>query len=629
LTHRMRRVTIAAVGALALGGGFAFFAAQAPASVAPGGVEEFSFPSLNDYPRGGITAGSDGNIWFTESSAAAGQIGRISPDGLVTEYPILTAKPATKELPEYSYPEGIAQGPDGVLWFTDDGTNSEGEYLIGRVTLKSGEAPQIKEFPIPPKGSYPREIAEGPEGNMWFTDISSGSGVIGRITSAGAVTLYPIPTEKPAINEPEYSYPEGIAQGPNGYMWFTDAGTNDEGKSFIGRINTSTGKVEEFLVPTKNSYPHGIARSSNGNMWFTESPEVSQVGQITSAGVISEFPASTSNAPGGIALGPDGNMWFTEGYEANAVGRITGSGEVKAFPIPTRGSNPQGIARGPEGDMWFIEQNPIEVTPTPGVFYHVGRLATPFLPVSTSPPAISGTPTQGQALSTSQGSWSNGPGAFAYQWQDCDASGNNCANLAGENGVTHFLTAGDVGHTLRVVVSASNVAGSASAVSAPTAVVAAPPLPPPPPRALSRVEASMTWTFGWSRKYTVVESLIVHGVPAGGHVEVVCRGHGCPFAHDRTATVASSHSCHGSKCKSKSKSKSKSKPKPKHTGPEISLTGLFKGHHLGVGASISVSVVKSGWVGKSFVFTARSNRAPRVQIDCLAPGSTSHPGDGC
>jgi streptogramin lyase len=622
LTHRMRRGAVAAVGALALGGSLAF-AAQAPAGAPPGGVEEFSFPSPSEYPRGGIAAGSDGNVWFTESASAAGQIGRISPDGLVTDYPIPTEAKSTKE-PEYSYPEGIAQGPNGILWFTDDGTNSESEYLIGRISTSTGK---IEEFPIPPKDSYPHQIAEGSEGDMWFTVVSAGAGMIGRITSAGAVTLYPIPTEKSSTKEPEYSYPEGIAQGTDGYMWFTDAGTNDEDKSFIGRINTSTDKVEEFLVQTKNSYPHGIARATNGSIWFTESPEVSKVGEVSPAGAISEFSVpSTSNAPDGIASGPDGNMWFTEGFEANAIGRITPSGAVvKAFPIPTRGSNPAAIVQGPEGDMWFIEQGPTEVPPTPGTFYHVGRLITPFLPASTAPPAISGTPTQGQALTASQGSWTNGPGAFTYQWEDCDASGNNCSNLSGETGVTHYLTAGDVGHTLRVVVSASNIAGSAQAESAPSAVVAAPPPPPPPPAVRPRVESSMTWTFGWTRKYTVVQSLLVHGVPAGGHVEVTCHGRGCPFAHHHTATVASHGSCHGSKCKAKSKHKSK----PKHSGPEVSLTGLFKGRHLSVGASISVSVVKSGWIGKSFVFTVRAGRTPHVQIDCLAPGSTSHPGHGC
>ena len=35
-------------------------------------------------PLAGITAGPDGNVWFSESEA--GQIGRIAPDGTVTEF---------------------------------------------------------------------------------------------------------------------------------------------------------------------------------------------------------------------------------------------------------------------------------------------------------------------------------------------------------------------------------------------------------------------------------------------------------------------------------------------------------------------------------------------------------------
>jgi hypothetical protein len=60
----------------------------------------------------------------------------------------------------------------------------------------------------------------------------------------------------------------------------------------------------------------------------------------------------------------------------------------------------------------------------------------------------------------------------------------------------------------------------------------------------------------------------------------------------------------------------------------VSLTSLFKGHHLSVGATISVRIVRSGWIGKVFVFTTRSGQTPRVQISCLAPGSTT-PGKGC
>jgi streptogramin lyase len=613
---------------LTLAGGL-LLAAPSGALAPPGEIEQFPFSSPEAYSRGGLAAGSDGNVWFTESSAGGkGVIGLITPEGKFVEYTVPTASPATPELPAQSYPNSIAQGPGGEMWFTDSGTNSEKEDLIGRVIMKTGE---IKEFPVPPE-VYPVNIAAGPEGDMWFTADSSIGGKLGRISPTGVVTLYVLPTEPSSNVLPGYSEPLGIAQGPGGYVWFTEGGTNREGKQFVGRINVSTEKIEDFLIPTENSFPTGIAQGPNGSssMWFVET-NADKIGEIAPTGEIKEeFPVPRPTySPIGIAAGPDGDMWFSENSEVSSIGRITASGEVKTFPIPTKEpsehSYPEGIVRGPDGNMWFIESGVTEVSPIHGKFHHIGRLTTPFLSVSTSPPTITGTPTQGQALTASPGSWSNGP-TFAYQWQECDVSGNNCAPLPGEIGVTHFLAAGDVGHTLRVVVTATDIAGSASATSAPSAVVSAtapPPPPPPPPKVTPSVEASMTWTFGWTRKYTLVESLIAHGVPRDGKVEVVCHGHGCPFSHHASATVAghhsSHHACHGRKCK---------QPKPRPQGPEVSLTSLFKGHHLGVGATISVRIVRSGWIGKVFVFTTRSGQTPHVQISCLAPGSTT-PGKGC
>ena len=82
----------------------------------------------------------------------------------------------------------------------------------------------------------------------------------------------------------------------------------------------------------------------------------------------------------------------------------------------------------------------------------------------------------GQTLSASTGSWTGAhPFAFAYQWQDCDSAGANCAPISGATGPTYTLGHSDVGKTIRVAVTASNTAGSASATSTQTAVTAAAP----------------------------------------------------------------------------------------------------------------------------------------------------------
>jgi len=96
--------------------------------------------------------------------------------------------------------------------------------------------------------------------------------------------------------------------------------------------------------------------------------------------------------------------------------------------------------------------------------------ATP--PANTSPPAISGVPGAGEMLTGSQGAWSGtAPLSLFNQWQRCDQSGGSCADVAGATGSQYGLTEADVGFTIRLAVTAANVAGSTTASSLPTAVV--------------------------------------------------------------------------------------------------------------------------------------------------------------
>ena len=89
----------------------------------------------------------------------------------------------------------------------------------------------------------------------------------------------------------------------------------------------------------------------------------------------------------------------------------------------------------------------------------------PAPPVNLTLPGITGTPRDGSALTVaSDGTWSGTtPLAIAYQWRTCDSAGLNCANVAGATGSTYAPGAAQVGSTVRVLVTATNAAGSASA----------------------------------------------------------------------------------------------------------------------------------------------------------------------
>ncbi|RDJ93752.1 hypothetical protein B4Q13_19735, partial [Lacticaseibacillus rhamnosus] len=78
----------------------------------------------------------------------------------------------------------------------------------------------------------------------------------------------------------------------------------------------------------------------------------------------------------------------------------------------------------------------------------------------------------GDVVSTSNGSWTNSPTSYGYQWQDCDSAGAACANVIGATSSSYMLASSDVGHTIRSVVTAVNAGGSTPASSVQSAVVA-------------------------------------------------------------------------------------------------------------------------------------------------------------
>ena len=114
-------------------------------------------------------------------------------------------------------------------------------------------------------------------------------------------------------------------------------------------------------------------------------------------------------------------------------------------------------------------------------------IAPPDYPGNSALPAITGTAQQGQSLSASDGTWTNSPTGYTYQWEDCDASGANCGSISDAKSSSYIAAPTDVGDTLRVIVTATNAAGRASATSAASAVVS---VAPPAPTAVPAVSGT-------------------------------------------------------------------------------------------------------------------------------------------
>jgi hypothetical protein len=143
--------------------------------------------AINEFPLAGggpsgITAGTDGALWFTEDGGA---IGRIDPSTHQVESYSLPLDP-TYHLP--AAPVAITSGPDNALWFTE---SLGREKLIGRLDPNSHT---ITQYVIPGLFSYDDStgITTGPDGGIWFTE--SYANAIGRIDpNTHAISQFAIP----------------------------------------------------------------------------------------------------------------------------------------------------------------------------------------------------------------------------------------------------------------------------------------------------------------------------------------------------------------------------------------------------------------------------------------------------
>jgi virginiamycin B lyase len=267
-----------------------------------GQFTEYSVPTAGAGVYG-IAPGPDGSLWFAESKAS--NIGRITTSGQIAEYSDAGHRP-----------RDITAGSDGALWFTEGAGGFADFGEVGRIDATR----QITHYQIVANWTLALEgITSGPDGNLWFSvtrephDSEFPLSAIGKVTTAGKLGRYLIPPP------PSHAFPVGITTGPDRALWFAENHTNE-----IGRL-TTTGSFSAYPIPTRNSAPNYIAQGPDGALWFTEGGG-DKIGRITTSGRIVEYRIPSSNAgPFGIALGPDGAMWFTELY-ANRIGRIATRG---------------------------------------------------------------------------------------------------------------------------------------------------------------------------------------------------------------------------------------------------------------------------------------------------------------
>ncbi len=277
-----------------------------------------------------LGTGPGGTLWLAENQRP--YLARVDLSGLLHPARLPTA---------YSFPVSIVTGPDGALWVADEGA---GASNLLRYPSSGSGAPIA--YPLP-DGAAPSVVTVGPDHALWFTDRRLSA--IGRMTMAGRVTMYPLPTRN--------AVPDYIVAGPDGALWFTETQAHKIGRiDMRGRITERAAYVargqDTFAAPdgVHSAYPTGIVAGPDGNLWFTE--QQGFLVRLSTAWRQTPYLLPGKSFPSQVVVGADKSLWIAN---ADGIVRADTSGHMTLFPV---GANALvvAVAVASDGSVWFSDE---------------------------------------------------------------------------------------------------------------------------------------------------------------------------------------------------------------------------------------------------------------------------------
>ena len=242
-----------------------------------------------------------------------------------------------------------------------------------------------------------------------------------------------------------------------------------------GVTNPSAGTYANTTLSLATSTDTVAANPSSGVVIFGPATKLIFTAQPTGSGDGVAFPTQPV-----VTVVDSGGRTVADNSSQVTLAITAGSGSAGAALTCT--TNPLGAVNGvasfsgcrisPAGTGYTLTGTDGSLTAATSTSFNITTLP----PQNTALPVLSGTATESQILSGTNGSWANNPTAYTYQWRRCSPSGAACVDIAGATANSYALTFADVGLTARLDVTATNAGGSSIAESAPSSIVAqAPP----------------------------------------------------------------------------------------------------------------------------------------------------------
>ncbi len=299
------------------------------AAPAHAGVTVYPVPT-SSAGLGRIVTAPNGDMWFAMKDA--NKVGRITPAGVITEFDL---GPQTVE---GSSVYGIDVGADGWVW-----VNHDSGWKTSRLNPATGEQQLMVEFDYP----YAGDVRVTPDGAGWITVNYDESGII-RV----------MPGEQPqwTANAPECEDTLGL--GRDGALW-CQSDVNSQG---LVRVGADANSGVTFPLPANGTYPQGIAAGPVGSVWFTRhsggtwltSPYNGSVGYLDAAtGATKTWSTGWNTSPQDLVKAPDGTMWFTNTGRSPGIGWITAGGVGVISSVGNY--RPWSLTFGSDGAVWATD----------------------------------------------------------------------------------------------------------------------------------------------------------------------------------------------------------------------------------------------------------------------------------
>ncbi|HWT07337.1 MAG TPA: hypothetical protein VN224_16345, partial [Xanthomonadales bacterium] len=152
----------------------------------------------------------------------------------------------------------------------------------------------------------------------------------------------------PAVLVPAGDTATSLAEGSDGNVWFTAAATNG-GDAQAGRYTVASGAVDHFALPNADANPNLATVGGDGGVWFFEQART-RFARISTSGALQEFSAAFGVSA--MTKGPDGNVWFLTTQSPPQIGKITPTGTITTYQVPSDGFEPRTLTSA-AGRLWL------------------------------------------------------------------------------------------------------------------------------------------------------------------------------------------------------------------------------------------------------------------------------------